>query len=376
MHYQWGFWQMKYVDRFLILAATTGLLSACGGGSGGFDNSAQVDPGAASRPAVSDRVSDTPVKIGAPYKIGGTTYTPADVDDYDEVGYASFYGQELAGRPTANGEIFRPSGVSGAHKTLPLPSYVEVTSLDTGKTILVRLNDRGPFANDRLIDLSEGAARQLGITQQGVAGVRVRKVNPAEQERSVLQSGGPAIERLNTPDSLLVVLRENLAKLPRPSSTPVARPVSTAAAPSAGAAPASNGRQSGRFIREGTATSPRPGAATPRQAAPAPRRQTQAQPAARPATRASGRFIREGGSSSRSAAPAARTSGFIVQLASFGSRARADALARQLGANVEASDDGSLFRVRYGPFASEAEAQRGLATAQQRGYPNARIFRR
>src|SRR3546814_5946229 len=73
---------------------------------------------------------------------GGVTYTPIDVADYDEVGYAGWYGDDLAGKPTANGEIFDPASISAAHKTLPLPSYVEVTALDTGRTILVRVNDR------------------------------------------------------------------------------------------------------------------------------------------------------------------------------------------------------------------------------------------
>src|SRR3546814_6033080 len=106
-------------------------------------------------------VTDVPVMIGDPYKIGGVTYTPIDVADYDEVGYAGRYGDDLAGKPTANGETFDPASISAAHKTLPLPSYVEVTALDTGRTILVRVNDRGPMVTDRLIGLSRGAAEQL-----------------------------------------------------------------------------------------------------------------------------------------------------------------------------------------------------------------------
>lgn len=88
-------------------------------------------------------VSDTPVVLGQPYQVDGKTYTPGDDPTYDDAGYASWYGAELAGRKTANGEMFNPNGVSAAHRTLPLPSYVEVTNLDNGKTILVRVNDRG-----------------------------------------------------------------------------------------------------------------------------------------------------------------------------------------------------------------------------------------
>src|SRR3546814_4440918 len=106
--------------------------------------------------------------------VAGTSSTPADIVDNDAVGYASRYGDGRAGKPTANGEDFDPAAISAAHKTLPLPSYVEVTALDTGRTILVRVNDRGPMANDRLIDLSPAAADQLGL-KDGVTGVRVRR---------------------------------------------------------------------------------------------------------------------------------------------------------------------------------------------------------
>ncbi|MEE9434083.1 MAG: septal ring lytic transglycosylase RlpA family protein [Sphingorhabdus sp.] len=337
---------MQYVTRLLTATGMICLLSSCGGVEG--DRGLQTAPVPATGPA-SIGVSDFPAKVGEPYTIEGKTYTPVDVANYDDVGYASFYGQELAGRPTARGEIFNPAAITGAHKTLPLPSYVEVTALGTGRTILVRINDRGPFANDRLIDLSEGAARQLGITADGVIGVRVRKVNPPESERAVLRNGRQAATRINTPDSLLVVLRENLAKLPQPKA--VVR--NTAPRAVAGSIPPASGRSSGRFIREGSPASTPPRTATP--------------------IRRDGRFVRESGGPARATLPA--KTGYVVQLASFSSRSRAVSLARKLGGNVQTSSDGRLFRVRYGPYASEAEAQRGLATAKQRGYPNAKIFR-
>ena len=90
-------------------------------------------PAAKQPPAAS--VSDLPVKLGAPFTVGSTTYTPEDTSNYDEVGFASAYGQELQGNPTANGEIFVPDAITPAHKTLPMPSYVEVTALDTGRTL-------------------------------------------------------------------------------------------------------------------------------------------------------------------------------------------------------------------------------------------------
>ena len=125
-------------------------------------------------------------------------------------------GENLAGRPTANGEIFEPAGISAAHKTLPLPSYVEVTALDSGRTILVRVNDRGPMVNDRLIDLSRGAAEQLGLNA-GVAAVRVRRTSPPAAERAQLRAGEPVRERIATPGSLLAILRTKIKAMAIPA---------------------------------------------------------------------------------------------------------------------------------------------------------------
>ena len=332
---------MRYAIKFGGAIASLLVLGSCGSVDGVSDGGGLAT--ASTAPVPQSGVSDVPVKNGAPFTVGNTVYTPIDVANYDEVGYASYYGAELAGRPTANGEMFIPGGVSAAHKTLALPSYVEVTALDTGRTILVRVNDRGPFSNDRLIDLSEGAARQLGITAQGVSGVRVRKVNPPEQERAVLREGMRAAERIDTPDTLLRILRDKLAKQPRPSG---AMATTSLVSQPSGAAPAPRATTDGRFIREGGEAPMR--ASPPSRVAPP----------------------------TRSAKPDSATGGdYVVQVAAFSSRSRADALARKLGANVAASADGKLFRVRYGPFASEAEAERGLVTAKARGYPQARVYR-
>jgi len=143
-------------------------------------------------------VADTPVRIGPAYTIRGATYVPAAAPTYDAVGYASWYGNE-SGNRTANGEQFRPGWVTAAHTTLPLPTYVEVTALDTGRRIVVRVNDRGPFAAGRIIDLSRGAAEELGIKAQGHAAVRVRRVDPSEKDRKRLREGKPAagLERVS-----------------------------------------------------------------------------------------------------------------------------------------------------------------------------------
>ena len=167
-------------------------LAACGGGN--------------FRP-----VSDHPVRIGRPYTVRGVTYVPAADPHYDMLGYASWYGSE-SGNRTANGERFRAKWITGAHVTLPLPSYVEVTSLDTGRAILVRVNDRGPFAGrGRIIDLSRGAAEELGIRALGHAAVRVRLVDPPEKDRARLRKGKPARERPRLSETALANLRAQVA---------------------------------------------------------------------------------------------------------------------------------------------------------------------
>ena len=118
-------------------------------------------------------------KTGAPYQVGGIWYFPHEQPDYDQTGLASWYGDAFNLKPTADGEIFDKDLPSAAHTTLPLPSLVEVTNLDNGRKLVVRVNDRGPFVGGRIIDLSHEAARQLGYDRAGLAHVRVRYVGPA-----------------------------------------------------------------------------------------------------------------------------------------------------------------------------------------------------
>ena len=155
-------------------------------------------------------VSDTPVRIGRPYVVRGQTFVPAADPTYDMLGYASWYGPESGGK-TANGERFRPDWITAAHTTLPLPTYVEVTSLQTGRRIIVRINDRGPFIKGpRIIDLSRGAAAQLGVKAMGHAAVRVRAVEPSERDRERLRHGKPAAELPPVSDTVLLNLRAQL----------------------------------------------------------------------------------------------------------------------------------------------------------------------
>src|SRR5258706_2970462 len=113
-------------------------------------------------------------KLGDPYQIDGQWHTPREEPGYDRVGTASYYAADFHGRRTANGEIFDMSALSAAHPTLPLPSLVYVTNMENGRTLLVRVNDRGPYVNNRIIDVSRAAARYLGFDTRGTARVRVR----------------------------------------------------------------------------------------------------------------------------------------------------------------------------------------------------------
>ncbi len=119
-----------------------------------------------------------PLKIGAPYQVNGVWYVPAHEPDYDEEVIASWYGGPFHGQLTANGEVYDQFAMTGAHPTLPLPSLVDVTNLENGRRVTVRLNDRGPFVPGRSLDLSQAAALALGMRESGTARTRVRYLGP------------------------------------------------------------------------------------------------------------------------------------------------------------------------------------------------------
>jgi rare lipoprotein A len=121
-------------------------------------------------------------KIGAPYRINGRLYRPTVDYAYVETGIASWYGRDFHGKRTANGEIFDMNRISAAHRTLPLPSMVRVTNLENGRTLVVRVSDRGPFARERIIDLSRKAAQTLGFYEKGTARVRVQLLAKESRE--------------------------------------------------------------------------------------------------------------------------------------------------------------------------------------------------
>jgi rare lipoprotein A len=180
-------------------------------------------------------------KVGSPYQIEGVWYYPAEDYSYDETGIASWYGEAFHGKNTANGEVFDLNTVTAAHRTLPMPTIVEVTNLENGRVIQVRVNDRGPYARGRIIDLSRRSAQLLGFEQQGTAKVRVRilvpesiqvasiaRHNGGDQDKAVAAADAPlaapsvkvAAEPLAPPPGARVEPAPPTAALPQPAPTP------------------------------------------------------------------------------------------------------------------------------------------------------------
>jgi rare lipoprotein A len=160
-------------------------------------------------------------RVGRPYTVAGRTYFPEENVNYNAIGIASWYGDDFHGRFTSNGEIYDKNSISAAHKTLPLPSYVRVTSLANRRSIVVRVNDRGPFAQDREIDLSYKTAQLLGFHGRGLAKVKVEYVGRAPLNGS---DDRKLLATLRDGDKPSTMLADNAAPVRR-STTPKAAPV-------------------------------------------------------------------------------------------------------------------------------------------------------
>ncbi len=177
--------------RALSLAALVApMLAACATGNFGPTVKRAAFTSSEYGVAVSPRVSNDPnpprgggrYQVGNPYTVRGKTYVPQHDPNYAAAGSASWYGADFHGRRTANGEIFSANAITAAHPTLPLPSYVRVTNADNGRSLIVRVNDRGPYVSGRIIDLSYRAASMLGYVNKGSANVRVEYVGQAPLE--------------------------------------------------------------------------------------------------------------------------------------------------------------------------------------------------
>ncbi len=265
--------------------------------------------------------------VGKPYVVAGRKYYPTKTPKPVEVGIASWYGPKFHRRMTANGEWFDMHYLSAAHKTMPLPSYARVTNLENGRTVVVRVNDRGPFVGDRIIDLSRAAAAKLGYLRKGKARVRVEYLGPAPLGDD----------------------RRLLARLNRMKDAP--RRTLIAAVRSGG------GAEVPRTMV----------AQAPRRAAPSRRVRTAsaaAVPQVAPASAGAG---------------AGGTGGYYVQVASFADPANAEAARARFSrlgpVEVRPVDvtGMSFWRVRLGPFATREDAEVLLDRVAAAGVPDARI---
>ncbi|MFT6559741.1 septal ring lytic transglycosylase RlpA family protein [Sneathiella sp.] len=174
-------------------------------------------------------------KVGKPYKVDNIWYYPAEDPQYSETGIASWYGEPFHGRKTANGAVYDMNQLTAAHKTLPMPTDVRVTNLENGRSLVVTVNDRGPFVHGRIIDLSRRAAQLLGVIRNGTAKVRVELANPAgqdvrylakaettEEEKKKVKAAPKADVQTATlapPSDVKAAPKPDVAELPKPADT-------------------------------------------------------------------------------------------------------------------------------------------------------------
>jgi rare lipoprotein A len=249
-------WVSSALRRFAplgVCAALCLLVANC-------SNSSKIDPryGVSASPRVVGPGEPVPkgggtYRVGDPYVIGGRVYVPEENPHYRAEGTASWYGDDFHGRLTANGEVFDLAGISAAHPTLPLPSYARVTNLANGRSLIVRINDRGPYHSDRIMDVSVRSAQLLGFHGRGTARVRVEYVGPAPMEGSddrvleaSLRQDRPA------PASGLIRSAAHVRPAPLPAVSPAAQNIRTASIPNAEAESAALRRVAVRTGFDGT----------------------------------------------------------------------------------------------------------------------------
>jgi rare lipoprotein A len=217
---------MRLAVRLSFSASLALLAAAC--------SSAPKPPPPAPNNVVTVPPSAGVYKIGQPYQVDNVWYYPREQPDYDETGIASWYGPDFYGKATANGETYDGNQLTAAHKTLPMPVNVRVTNLDNGKSLVVRVNDRGPYARGRIIDLSKKAAELLDVVQTGTARVRVTYLGradingtPPEETPPAIANALPAapsgkvdVAALNVVPGAAVAAPARTSALPKPASIP------------------------------------------------------------------------------------------------------------------------------------------------------------
>lgn len=278
------------------------------------------------KPAPSQQIGD--YKVGNPYQIAGVWYYPKADYSYDQTGVGSWYGPGFHGKRTANGETYDENAMTAAHPTLPMPSIVRVSNLENGRSIVVRINDRGPFKNGRLIDMSKRGAALLGFQQQGTAKVRVQVLEDESRQHAALAQGNAA--QASAPDAVPTV---EVAAAPLDAPSGSAASNVTAAN---GVTPAQSGAD-----RLAAAAAPWPDGKVTRSSVRTSKLYIQA-----------GAFLRLDNATRLS-----------IRLSRF---ARSGVARAQVGKQ-------RFYRVRLGPLTSVAEADRVLKRVLDSGHRDARI---
>lgn len=390
--------------RLMLAVSATALLSACSSSPSpesltGVNRSVFTEDayGVSSSPRVaSGRVAKGggQFKLGSPYKVAGKWYVPRDNPNYDEYGIASWYGADFHGRRTANGEVFDANALTAAHPTLPLPCYAYVTNIDNGRTVLVRVNDRGPYVNDRLIDMSYAAAKQLGFVGKGRARVRVRYAGLAplngddSRERQFLaQQNNPQYQGQPSPAREYAAAETNTSDLPADASDrwdPNSYRAALAGKPVP--PPPAPAQRSRRQLVQ-TASIGEPDftqrmsltAAPQRQPEPEPEPFDAPQPFAPAQTSADNGDAYQPVSAYDEPASGGYSGRAYVQVGIFRDRSNAERLRRELGAlgpvevaPLQAGNGMQVYRVRVGPF-SQGEASRAQSRIATYGVANTAI---
>lgn len=347
---------------------------------------ANLIPGSPPSPPYSKPFDPGNFKVGKAYQVEGQWYYPKVDLAYEESGIASWYGPNFHGKKTANGEIFDMNLIGAAHKTLPLPSVVRVTNLENGRSLIVRINDRGPFVRGRIIDMSKRAAELLGMTNKGTAMVHVRLL-PEESRRAALDAGASgkdlmafgspppkaspsipvSVETLAPVEGVAVAMpAPETAKFPQPAPQPQASATQVAAAgnqPSAapppyGAMTVVAAKGPGPVTHSAPAPVAAPAAARPEKidvAALPTREKVEVQPVKNRPTI----FIQAGA--------------FREYVNANRLRARLTSLGHPVNVSQVYVTNQPFFRVRLGPLQTVEDADIALERVVALGYPEARI---
>ena len=314
-----------------ILLASAALLAGCTEGKLVVDQAKVITNPGPGKPA--------PYKIGKPYQVNGVWYYPKADYKYSETGIASWYGPGFHGKRTANGEVYDENGLTAAHKTLPMPAMVRVTNLENGRSIQVRINDRGPFEAGRVIDMTRRGAQLLGFIQQGTARVRVDIMPEESQQLAALssRSGGDQVP-------------------PPPKAAPVGEVTGGGLAPLAGSKVNPGQPQAGQ---------PKAGAKPPAAAT------------AQPGTNVASVAVPQ--PDGKVTQVAVKPTSIYIQAGAFLRQSNANQLGGQLRKygpvrvtpiKVERQN---YYRVRIGPIASVEEADKTLKRMIADGHPESRI---